>query len=284
MTIRLACADFSFPLLPHRRALGLIADLGFEGVDIGLFGGGAQLSPETVLARVPQSAHELSKEMGDSGLSLADIFLMPGSFDVLAANHPDAAERSKSRDLFRRCLEFVALCEGKHMTALPGIPWKDESLQTSVSRASEELAWRAAQAAAVGVVFSIEPHLESVVETPEATIALLGKTPGLTVTLDYTHFTFQGIPDSRIQPLIRHASHFHARGAAAQRLQMPLKQNVIDYSRVVQTMVREDYRGFVGVEYCWDEWKQCNEVDVISETILMRDLLRSAALRTSDQP
>ena len=65
---------------------------------------------------------------------------------------------------------------------------------------------------------------------------------------------------------------------------MPLKQNVIDYPRVVQIMERDGYRGFLGVEYCWDEWKQCNEVDVISETILMRDLLRSAALRTSDQP
>jgi sugar phosphate isomerase/epimerase len=277
MAIRLACADFSFPLLPHRHALRLIADLGFKGVDIGLFGGGAQLSPDAVLSRVPQSAHELSNQIADAGLTLADVFLIPGSFDLLAANHPDATERSKSRDLFKRCLEFILLCEGMHMTALPGIPWKGESLETSVSRASDELAWRAAQAAAVGLVFAIEPHLESVVETPEATIALLERTPGLTITLDYTHFTYQGISDSRIEPLIRRASHFHARGAAPERLQMPLKQNVIDYPQIVKTMARDGYRGFVGVEYCYDEWKQCNEVDVLSETILMRDLLLSAA-------
>jgi sugar phosphate isomerase/epimerase len=277
MGIRLACADFSFPLLPHRLALKLVADLGFEGVDIGLFGGGAQLSPEKTLAKMPQSAYELSKQISDSGLSLADIFLIPGSFDVLAANHPDAAQRSKSRDLFRRCLEFVQLCNGRHMTALPGIPWKGESLETSVSLSSDELAWRVAQAAAVGVVFSIEPHLESVVESPEATIALLERTPGLTITLDYTHFIYQGIPERRIEPLIKRASHFHARGASVERLQMPLKQNVIDYSRIVQVMARDGYRGFVGVEYCYDEWKQCNEVDVLSETILMRDLLRNAA-------
>src|SRR5207247_10164851 len=132
---------------------------------------------------------------------------------------------------------------------------------------------RAARGAAVAAMVAIEAHLESLVQTAQAAVALLGRTPGLTVTLDYTHFTCQGIPDSRIEPLIRHASHFHARGAAAQGLQMPLKQNVIDYPRVVQTMAREGYRGFVGVEYCWDEWRQCNEVDVLSETILMRDLL-----------
>ena len=133
MAVRLACADFSFPLLPHRLALKLIADLGFDGVDLGLFGGGAQLSPETVLANVAESARDLSKKVGDAGLLLADVFLIPGSFDVLAANHPDASERNKSRDLFQRCLEFTHLCEGKHMTALPGIPWKGETLEASQS-------------------------------------------------------------------------------------------------------------------------------------------------------
>jgi sugar phosphate isomerase/epimerase len=277
MTPRLACADFSFPLLPHRLALKLIADLGFEGVDIGLFGGGAQLSPETMLANTHRSARELSKQIEDSGLLLADVFLIPGRFDVLAANHPDAAERSKSRDLFSRCLEFVRSCEGSHMTALPGIPWKGESAETSLLRASEELAWRVEQASTASVIFSIEPHLESVVETPEAAIALLRRTPGLTLTLDYTHFTYQGIPDSRIEALVPHASHFHARGATADRLQAAMKQNVIDYPRVLRAMDRANYQGFVGVEYCWDEWKRSNEVDVLSETILMRDLLRSAA-------
>jgi hypothetical protein len=34
MTRRLACADFTFPLLPHENVLKLIAMLGFEGVDI----------------------------------------------------------------------------------------------------------------------------------------------------------------------------------------------------------------------------------------------------------
>src|SRR6476659_3872414 len=121
MTLELSCADFSFPLLSHHLALQLIADLGFDGVDIGLFGGGAQLSPNTALANVAESARDLSKKLEYVGLRFADIFLIPGSFDVLAANHPDAAERSKSRDLFQRCLEFTHLCECKHMTALPGI-------------------------------------------------------------------------------------------------------------------------------------------------------------------
>ena len=37
MEHKLACADFTFPLLPHDQALALIAMLEFDGVDIGLF-------------------------------------------------------------------------------------------------------------------------------------------------------------------------------------------------------------------------------------------------------
>src|SRR4051812_30384369 len=101
MPLRLACADFSFPLLPHERALQLIADLGFEGVDLGLFGGGAALSPEKTLANVATSAKEIGDRLKKTGLAPADVFIIPGSFDMLAANHPDAAERNKSRELFQ---------------------------------------------------------------------------------------------------------------------------------------------------------------------------------------
>jgi hypothetical protein len=56
---KLACADFSFPLLPHDKALDLIALLDFEGVDIGLFEGRSHLWPSRVFEDVAGSAGEL---------------------------------------------------------------------------------------------------------------------------------------------------------------------------------------------------------------------------------
>ncbi len=35
------------------------------------------------------------------------------------------------------------------------------------------------------------------------------------------------------------------------------------------------YRGYVGIEYVWIDWEHCNEVDNLSETILLRDFLRA---------
>jgi len=41
-------------------------------------------------------------------------------------------------------------------------------------------------------------------------------------------------------------------------------------------MQKIGYSRFVVLEYVWTEWMRCNEVDNLSETILLRDLLRAS--------
>jgi sugar phosphate isomerase/epimerase len=106
-------------------------------------------------------------------------------------------------------------------------------------------------------------------------LRLVRAVPGLTLTLDYTHFTRSGLPDSASEPLIAWASHFHARGARKGRLQTSIQHNTIDYARVLRVMRKTGYKGYVGVEYVWIDWEHCNEVDNLSETIQLRDFLRS---------
>ena len=95
------------------------------------------------------------------------------------------------------------------------------------------------------------------------------------MTLDYTQYVAQGFGEAEIDPLLRHSRHFHARGAAEGRLQMPMKQNTIDYERILEVMPEHGYDGYVAIEYEWLDWERMDEVDVLSETILMRDLLRA---------
>ncbi len=101
-------------------------------------------------------------------------------------------------------------------------------------------------------------------------------TPGLTLTLDYTHFTFAGIADADIEPLLAHARHFHCRGAAPGRLQTTLAENTIDYRRVIGRMRELSYPGYFAIEYVWTEWQDCNRTENTCETILFRDLARVA--------
>ena len=273
MELKLACADFTFPLLTHDQAFKLVALLGFRGIDIGLFETRSYLQPSHVIPHLAASAKELAQKVGNVGLEIADIFFQAPSFESMAANHPDANERNKGRELFLRMLEFTLRCNAMHMTSLPGVAWQGETFETSLQRCVDELVWRIEQAREVGIVYSVEAHVGSLAPTPQKALQLVTSCPGLTLTLDYTHFTSQGFPDDDVEPLVKHASHFHARGARRSRLQAPLKENVIDYPRVIRTMKQTGYSGYVGVEYVWQDWEHCNEVDNVSETLMMRDLI-----------
>src|SRR6185436_4412468 len=75
MALRLACADFTFPLLSHDKVLDLIAALDFDGVDIGLFEGRSHLWPSKEFRNVSKSAKILKKKLDACGLTCADVFL-----------------------------------------------------------------------------------------------------------------------------------------------------------------------------------------------------------------
>src|ERR1700677_3109159 len=126
MTLKLASADFTFPLLPHDNALDLIAMLGFEGVDIGLFEGRSHLWPSRVFTDLKASAKELKSKLSDCGLELADVFLQTApDFVSIAPNHPDLFIRRQARDWFARTVEFALECGGRHISALPGVTFAE---------------------------------------------------------------------------------------------------------------------------------------------------------------
>lgn len=275
--MNLACADFTFPLLPFDAALDLIAALQFDGIDLGLFAGSSHVDPEESLEDVRSSAATLSSRLRDRNLVVADLFVVPGlGFETLAPNHPDVAERGRSRDLYHRAVDFAGQVDACHLTTLPGVFFAEESRESSFDRCTEELAWRVEVATEAGIPFGVEPHIGSVAATPRDAQTLVEATPGLTLTLDYGHFISQGYASEEIEPLIRCASHFHARCTCPGRLQCSTKENTVDFGRVIRTMAEQGYRGAVGVEYVWIDWQKCNEVDNLSETILLRDLIREA--------
>lgn len=274
--MNLACSDFTFPLLPHDGALQLVSMLGFEGVDIGLFEERSHLWPSREFHDVPRSAGRLKRKLDGFGLKPADVFLQTAmDFVPYAINHPKEARRRKARDWFLKTLEYAAECGCAHVTTLPGVYNEGESRADSFSRAVDELNWRVAKAHEHGIVFGVEAHVGSLTPRPKSALRLVRAVPGLTLTLDYTHFTKAGLPDSDVEPLMAYASHFHARGARRGRIQTSFDHNVIDYRRVVDVMKATGYPGWLGVEYVWIDWEHCNECDNVSETIRFRDFFRS---------
>ena len=276
MASPLACADFTFPLLSHAKVLQLIAMLEFTGVDIGLFENRSHLWPSREFAQLDQNARRLKDQLDAYGLVAADIFLqLDPDFMPYAINQPDAARRQFARDQFSQTLDYAARAGAHHVTTLPGVTFDDETSADSWQRALDELHWRVEQARRYNIIFGVEAHVGSIVPHPRSAAELIAQVPGLTLTLDYTHFIRLGMPAAEIEPLVALASHFHVRGARPGRLQAAFKDNVIDYARVLDAMRTAGYTGWLGIEYVWIDWENCNECDNLSETILFRDHLRS---------
>lgn len=150
-------------------------------------------------------------------------------------------------------------------------PWSE-----AVDRSAAALARRVEQGGERGVIVAIEAHIGSLADTPDRALELLGRTPGLTLTLDPCHFNYQGYPDEDVEPLIPFASHYQFRFSAPGRMQVRLQDNTIDFPRIVRLALRGGYEGFFGLELVWMEVWECDRVDNVSETIRLRDLVRSA--------
>jgi len=276
--MKLACADFAFPLLEHDKVLKLIAMLDLQGVDIGLFEGRSHLWPSKEFKNISRSGKTLKKKLDDQGLKPADVFLqMNADFVPYAINHPQASRRRKARDWFSKALEYANVLGCKHVTTLPGVFFDGVPRKDSLARSAEELAWRLDQSKQHKITFGFESHVGSLVPRPKPALKLLKQVPGLTFTLDYTHYARAGIPDSEVEPMIEHTSHFHVRGAKKGRLQVNFNENVIDYKRIYRQMKKVGYKGWLGLEYIWIDWEDSNKSDNISETIQYRDFFRALA-------
>lgn len=275
--INLSCADYAFPLLPPAHRFALLQLLGFNYVDIGLFERNFDLRPSQLLAEPSAFSKQLKHDLKCTGLSVSDVFLQTGlDPSVSAVNDGSSLVRTRNRKTFLLTLELCSAVGCMHMTGLPGVWHKGMEPAKAFALAVDEAHWRQHEASKAGVRYAIEPHMDSICTDVGNTISFLNAVPGLTLTLDYGHFVSTGINSQAIHTLLPFSSHIHVRGGAFNRLQTPVSENEIDFEGIVQRLCKQEYSGFLAVEYVWVDWKQCNRTDNVSETILLQRLLESA--------
>lgn len=273
----LTCTSFSFPLLTFERSLRQIALLEIGAVDLGAHLDGTHLSVEAIEADPQGEAERVKRAAEGAGLAIADLFPTFGrGFRDRPVNTPDPALQEANRRRFAALVEFCRLAGCPGMTLLPGVPWDDLGPERSFALSVAGLTEFVAIGREAGLRVSIEPHLESIVEEPERALALVEAVPGLQFTLDYSHFVAAGIDPARVHPLLPHAGHFHARQAAPGQLQSVRDEGTLDFPDLVRRLAAVGYDGYISVEYTWQEWRDCNRLDVVSESIMLRDELRKA--------
>jgi sugar phosphate isomerase/epimerase len=269
-----SCADFTFPLLSHDNALKLIKLLGIDAVDLGIFEDRSHIYPSQIAKNSEKMGQELLNKLYQTGLVASDVFFQSGAEPPVAAtNDPDVAVRENNRNVFLKMLDFTNRLGCKHITGLPGVYHSSEQREDDWQRAVQETGWRVEKAKSSGIVYAIEPHVGSILPNAETTLKFVEDCPGITITLDYGHFIYQGQTNESVHPLIPYASHFHARGGAKGKLQTIVKENQIDFKTILKKFDEYNYDGYMCMEYVYQDWEGCNRTDNVSETILLTELL-----------
>ena len=108
-------------------------------------------------------------------------------------------------------------------------------------------------------------------------LKVAGSVPGLTLTLDPSHYLVQGLSLDDLKPLLPHVAHVHLRDAAPglENLQVPCGQGDLRLSSLMEMLGEAGYDGGYGVEITrTDNW-QIRPADAPAEARKMGEQARS---------
>jgi sugar phosphate isomerase/epimerase len=267
--MRLSGAAWSFVGASLRESRDIYRALSIDTIDL-LASPGLLLDSGRIIEDPEREAREVSVLQS----SIANlIFLFASDFSQRALNHRDPQVRARNARDFCAVAEFCRRSGIPSVTIVPGVEQEGWSHEKSLAVSAEALNELAAIAAARGVALFFEAHVTSVLESPQETLQFLQNNPQLKLTLDYSHFVFGGHSQEAIDVLASYAGHVHLRQAARGVLQARWDAGTIDFIRVVKKFANLGYKGYLALEYEHDTWMGNDRVDVMTETIKMRNVV-----------
>jgi sugar phosphate isomerase/epimerase len=273
----LSCPDYTWPSLPHAAVLDLIRALDFTAIDLGFMAGRSHIRPEAAAADPAAAGMRVRGQLEQRGLAVADVFAIAATdFQSRAVNNPDPGEQAESLEFFDCAVRFTRAVGAPGLTTLPGVIFPGEGFDDALARSAEGLRRRVDVAARAGLELSVEPHVQSLIDSPDRTRRLLELVPGLRLTIDHAHYVYGGAKQADIDALLGWARHLQCRPGRPGQLQVRVAEDAIDFEQVMALLLAQGYDGCVAVEYTWQDWLDCNRVDTVGETGLMRDRLRAA--------
>ncbi len=268
--MKLAGAAWSFVGATLPESAAILQALGVQAMDLIAMPGGLLDSAE-----IERDPHGQARRVSEAGLPVGNLlFFFGDGFDDRPLNSADDSVRAANRETFTRVLQFCNAAAIPSVLVLPGVDQEGIPHNEAVELSAAAMNELAALAAAEDILLLFEPHVESVLESPFDTLAFLQSNPALKIVLDYSHYVAQGYQPAAVDPLVPYAGHVHLRQACRGQLQARWDDGVIDFPAVVELLKAAGYSGYLTLEYEHDPWMDCDKVDVMTETIRMRDEVR----------
>lgn len=267
--MKLGVCAWSFPELTLTEAAGVARALGLEGIDVGLFYKSA-LDKNKILTDPEAAAQDLRA----MGLPVPCYYHLLGA-DLTDRNAADPTSHERNLTDLEAVARFCAAAEIPVLFLLPGILGPGQRRGDAFASATEMFRSAMSVVAEHGVTLSIEPHVHSILESPAATLEFLEAVPGLRLQLDYSHFVCLGWTQAELDALIPFAAHVHLRQARAGRLQERLQYGTINFNSLLDALSAQGYDGWFSLEALHQDYIDSWDVDVITETAALRDLVRN---------
>lgn len=263
----IACHAWAYNNLPLEQAAGTIARLGFRAIDLGT---GPHLDAARAAHTPEAQATVIRGLLARLNLHLTDLYLM-----LPQINAPEPDRREAALELFEQLVPFALALGTPGITVSPGIIHPDGH-EHSLARSIPALLRMLDAVDETDLRISFEPHLDSVAQRPEDALLLLEAAPGLSLTLDYAHFTCQGIVRREVAPLLEHVAHVHIRQARRGQLQTAHDQGTLNLNDLLEDLHAVGYRGALTIEYMTTfGWHNMQRINISQETIRTRDAVRA---------
>ncbi|HEY0318410.1 MAG TPA: sugar phosphate isomerase/epimerase [Solirubrobacterales bacterium] len=268
---RLSMCIWGMPVLSRSEAGAVARALGFDGIDVGSIG-----VSEEERGRIVASPLEVAEELRALDLPIANYFYFFGSDLRVDRNLADPSSQAANLDDLAQVLRLCEAAAVPTLTLSPGIVNPGQTLEQATEASAAFLARAVEMAGESGIMVMTEPGVLSIVESPAATESLLARVPGLGLVLDYSHFVCLGFTQEEIEVLVPHATHVHLRQARPGRLQERLESwsGTINFRLLFSQLREAGYAGWLATEIgeALEE-----RVDVVAETVRLRDLARAYA-------
>lgn len=269
--MKLTLTSWSFPRCTLEEAAGIARALGFEAMDAGAYPGG-HLNREAIL----RGDRDEIERVRALGLKISNVYYTFGAgFAERPLNSPDASVQRRNRADFQQVVEFCAAIACPSVMLLPGVIPPGMSKADAIRRCIEACQALLDVSRPSGVEIAIEPHVMGLLESPRDTLSVVEGAPGLKLALDYAHFVTLGYTQADVDPLCAFAAHVHLRQAKPGSLQTRLEHGTLNFAAMLDALRQANYAGYLAVEYVHQDYMQTDNVDVISETVKMRDLIRA---------
>lgn len=275
-TMPVSGSTWSFVGATLPEAVRVYGALGIGAADLIAVPGNPD-SPMLASEQILRRPRELAREILNLGAPVSNLnYNFAVNFHERAINHKDAGVRKRNREDYRSVIEFCRACRIPSVTVLPGIVQEGWTREKALALTAEELHHMSAMSRKEGITTTFEAHVGSILESPLDTLSFMQSNPELKLTLDYGHFICLGYDQEQVDPLVPYTVHFHLRQAAPQKLQARWDEGTLDFTGIVGKLASAAYPGFLSLEYEHMEgWMDLDKADVFTETVKMRNLLRS---------